>query len=523
MNLNERTWPWGRRRGSGLFLLAMVALVGLPVTATSYGFVETSAGLNCPPSEVQETEVDAVIHTWHKQLLTLLTPVETHQHGFQQGRYKCQAKDTTKKSSTTKLRVLGIDRGSTKRQVGEEKAMRAAYKRAFDRFIADNEFISVGYRVFAESGKSGTRRLDLVSELLDQDKIDAVWFPQVDRSFRDDELGLRSLREWTERGLRIYYGSQLYEPDDPGSHTATSLNLTIATNERRRLQGRALAQHHYAAKGEWLANGAPFGYVKDEETRLLSFHPVESDFVRRAFEAAAAQELAACKITEARKVLELPRHRVRKILQNPLYRGELPWGKERYPIPDYRLVSDEVWSAAQRPRKKPKTATQTALERMGTKLGNAVTIKEFVQRIPVPCPSCPPPESCSPCKNLVSSKRPTGRPPTDHPHRLRFAGVERVGSYEVPLLGCRHGHTRQIVAVTDIEACQVRLKCRVCGEKRSSKFWARPLPKTNRWQLQCKICCAKQGTYHYHPFTEGPLQQPASQTTLTDRDRSVAR
>lgn len=432
-------------------------------------------------------------------------PVESQQGGFPQDSPTQIGKAPEEANPSEALRTIGVDRASTPAQAGDEMAQRERNKAAFYAFAAQPGFEPVAFHCYTESGGlSNGKRQAKVRELVQKNLIDAVWYPDEKRASRSTKDGLAWFDELFEQGIRVFVGSREIKRD-ASSHVATGVSLTLAESERITLQDRAMRQHDYVARGQWLPSTPPYGYDRDPETRHLTPNEAQASVVHRAFAAAAGQSLAASKVLAAYEETGLRRALLRKILANPIYRGAIKWGQQLHPFEAYRLVTDDEWYGAQPPKRMPTKRTERAIEALAREIGNASLVSEVLEGIDVPCRKCPPSIECESCRALTSKPSGSnGRPPAKEPHRLRLMGTSRIGAHEIPRVGCRHGHEQQLVASYALEAALLRLKCKVCGNTDASAFWIRRPNRSQRFDLQCKQCRHSDRGWHYHPLEQGP-------------------
>jgi DNA invertase Pin-like site-specific DNA recombinase len=186
---------------------------------------------------------------------------------------------------------------------------------------------------------------------------------------------LRSTYEWARlQRFLSDHGCQLLSPNEDLSDASASgrlkSNMLVSFAEYERMnvaektRSKMLAQ---AKRGMWGGGFIPFGYAYDCERQQLRSAPAEAPVVARIFERAAAlQSLGQIAVelnadglrTGQRWVRDANRVRrpigekpfrtdiLRKLIQNPIYRGAIRYGDEEFRGQHEPLVTVVIWEQA---------------------------------------------------------------------------------------------------------------------------------------------------------------------------------
>jgi site-specific DNA recombinase len=211
-------------------------------------------------------------------------------------------------------------------------------------------------------------------------QFDEVWMWKLDRIGRDDIDPLVVRRDLNRLGVKL---CALHDNIDGKLEYA--LRVAIAAEERRTFHLRTEAGMNRAAReGRYCGGIVPLGYRvegKNPHARLIpSDAPMwndltEADVVRSMYEKLAVDGWSCTQLTAELNFLGVPTayqkdgrgvrgrrtqqiwrpNRVYCLIKNPIYRGELqygrhskhPGGRDIISAPVPRLVSDEIWYAAQ--------------------------------------------------------------------------------------------------------------------------------------------------------------------------------
>ncbi|HVT71948.1 MAG TPA: recombinase family protein [Lacunisphaera sp.] len=186
---------------------------------------------------------------------------------------------------------------------------------------------------------------------------------------------LRSTYEWAKFSRFLEkHGCRLVTPNEDHSDFSaagrfrTNMLVNISEYERQNTAEKTTAKMRaQAARGFWSGGFIPFGYAYDRQMQQLRREPTESTVVKKIFERAAqlvplgeiATALnAAGHRTAQRWARDADRNRriiggkpfrtdvLRKLIQNPIYRGVVRFREEEYPGQHEALVTPEVWERA---------------------------------------------------------------------------------------------------------------------------------------------------------------------------------
>jgi site-specific DNA recombinase len=222
----------------------------------------------------------------------------------------------------------------------------------------------------------GRRLLDDAKRRL----FDEVWMFKLDRLGRDDIDPLVVRRQLNQLGVKLF---ALHENIE--SPLEFALRVAFAAEERRTLLLRSSAGMNRAAReGRYTGGIVPLGYKvegKKEKARLVPSDVIiwgdwtEADLVRRIYYWLAVDEWSCRRIADELNRLRVPTAyqkdgrgirgkktqgkwrpgRIRNLVVNPVYKGELQYGRrsskeggrEVISAEIEPLVSKETWDAAQ--------------------------------------------------------------------------------------------------------------------------------------------------------------------------------
>jgi len=211
-------------------------------------------------------------------------------------------------------------------------------------------------------------------------RFDEVWVYKIDRLGRDDVDPLVVWHQLQALGVTVY--SITEGRIDPFMY---AIRVAVAAQERRTFLDRSSAGMNRAAReGRYTGGIVPLGYAavgKRPDARLIPSDKLmwgdlsESGVVRRIYHHLVFDRWSCRRIAHEFNSLGMPTAyqkdgrgvrgertqgkwrpgRIRNLVTNPIYRGELqygrrtslPGGREVISAPVPRLVSDEVWYAAQ--------------------------------------------------------------------------------------------------------------------------------------------------------------------------------
>ncbi len=108
-------------------------------------------------------------------------------------------------------------------------------------------------------------------------------------------------------------------------------------------------------EGKWMSGRTPYGYARDQDTKLLIPDQVKAPVVRRIFHLYAEGKLGTTAIARTLDAEGAPPPRkqgwspnaLQLILANPAYRGLIRWNGETHPGLHGPLVDEETFEAAQ--------------------------------------------------------------------------------------------------------------------------------------------------------------------------------
>jgi DNA invertase Pin-like site-specific DNA recombinase len=179
-----------------------------------------------------------------------------------------------------------------------------------------------------------------------------VW--KLDRFARTLVGGLTTLNELTERGALFASATESqFDFTTADGRIFLQMNLMMAEYYRERTKESWASSLAYAVgRGVHIAPGLPYGYVKDENKRLVPDH--RSPFVHAAFEQRAAgkpfQRIADWLNAEAPP---RPDGRpwvagsVERMVRRRVYQGVAHWGAEENTDAHAAIIDERLWHAAQ--------------------------------------------------------------------------------------------------------------------------------------------------------------------------------
>jgi site-specific DNA recombinase len=296
------------------------------------------------------------------------------------------------------LRV-STDEQKKKQTVGNQAEALKRYEAARPDAMVVDEFVDEGVSGTVAFGERAQGRRLLVAARAG--KFDEVWVVRADRLGRDAADMLVLWRTFKELEVKPVGTEQSIE-----SYLSYGIQALFADDEHETIRSRLLAgTERWAAEGCYVGGMAPLGYMvalgEDKRSRLVPNDTIvwsnltEADVARRIFNHLAIDRWSCRRIAIEFNRLGIstssdPRSRrgrrasniqpiwrpghVRNIVVNPVYRGVYQFGrrsnKADRPVimgPCHRLVSDEIWYAAQETlaenRIIPKNSTYVALLR----------------------------------------------------------------------------------------------------------------------------------------------------------------
>ncbi|MBA3849032.1 MAG: hypothetical protein C0502_03430 [Opitutus sp.] len=186
---------------------------------------------------------------------------------------------------------------------------------------------------------------------------------------------LRSINEWIRlQDFLREHGCRLLSPTDDHSDASasgrlkTNMMMSLAEYERSNVAEKTRSKlEAQARRGMWGGGYIPFGYDYDRERQQLIPNPGEAEVLKRIYTSASqlaslgqiAAELARDNVLsgvrwekgenrERRSVGGKPFRSdgLRRLIQNPLYRGVIRFGGKEYPGQHEALVSADLWERA---------------------------------------------------------------------------------------------------------------------------------------------------------------------------------
>ncbi|MEZ5983940.1 MAG: recombinase family protein [Parvularculaceae bacterium] len=267
-------------------------------------------------------------------------------------------------SGRTVRRCAIYTRKSTEDGLEQEFNSLDAQRESCEAFIASQR--SEGWKAlpdrYDDGGVSGgTLEREAIQRLLadvDSGKVDIVVVYKIDRLTRSLADFARIVERFEKRDVSFVSVTQSFNTSSSMGRLTLNVLLSFAQFEREvtaeRIRDKIAASKK---KGLWMGGFVPLGY--DAVERKLIVNENEAKIVRMIFEAFIAganiRELAAD--LEAKGIRSkarangmggraFSRGALYKILSNPIYRGEVAHGKNRYPGAHAAIIDAEIWDLA---------------------------------------------------------------------------------------------------------------------------------------------------------------------------------
>lgn len=244
------------------------------------------------------------------------------------------------------------------------------------------------FKVYVAAGYSGAL-LDenpVLMEMLSDAKakrFNALLVREMDRLSRDELVLASILKVLTDAGITIFENGKPWDPSDDSQRFMLSVIGAVSAFEKRRI-GKRMRRGilHKIKEGVPMNMGRlPYGYIWDTESQQLVIDPQAAEVIRNVYQWYAVERWTLLSITRYLNAMEVPspcagqvwRRRyvggtradmdgnlsgkwnsstVRRILTNPVYRGELTWGKKTkrdgvLTIPAPAIIDPALWERVQ--------------------------------------------------------------------------------------------------------------------------------------------------------------------------------
>lgn len=195
------------------------------------------------------------------------------------------------------------------------------------------------------SGESITRRpkmLELLREI-EENIYDGVLVMDMDRlgrgNMREQGLILETLKDYN---TLIITPNKIYNLQDEFDEEFSEFQAFMARRELKIIKKRlARGRIKSLEEGNYLSPYAPFGYDKQDKTLIVN--PIEAKVVEIIFElyiemgfgvSRIASYLTSKGITNKHGLVSWDKSTINKIIQNPIYIGQISWGKRSYSYGD---------------------------------------------------------------------------------------------------------------------------------------------------------------------------------------------
>lgn len=412
---------------------------------------------------------------------------DSHARG-EQTKAKNSAQETSPgelpKRSLHVARVSGLDQkkeGTTSIERQHEKMNALAEQKGFQ---------CIDRLDFAETGRTmeSERLTEILTRAKDNDH-DVCIMEDVDRSFRLTRTGLNFIHEYvTKLNKELWISGQCVNTMSTDEWTMFEIMMVFAENKSRKNGDASEGKRRRIGKyGYWYRKEIPLGYlagnspdpegkvpVLREDERIAKiiirlFHRLaEAHWMEVILEPAAA-ELGFTNET---------REDMFSLIRNPIYKGQVPYGKDFVHSPVIEMVEPEVWAAANlnipatRSRRKSNRTSKTALiegVRQASALYNLVRDGLL---------------HCSECRG-----------------KLNWGGYDRIDDHEVPRLYCTNGHWHQVTPSEDLRFLKHDKTCWGCAATGLNAFSVNFERGTRDYITQCRHCGWK-SVSDEHPFKD---------------------
>lgn len=345
-------------------------------------------------------------------------------------------------------------------------------KKSLDGQIKDNRETAkkFGFRIVKEikipicGAEAEAKHLQMITNLVIARKIEAAIFQNMDRSFREVLLGLQLISDW-KKLIRVIINRQEIDWDNPDNKLMNTIELGFAEHRRGKLIQAAKKKEKYAEEqGRWYGGRPPIGYSLDKDTRTLTISE-ESQVIQQLFEEVSQFGRYAVHENAAR-ILNLNEKKLIKIVRDPVYRGVNRYGKNEYPWPPYRIVSDELWEKAQlmSPPKPSRKRKKNPFDEVASYLEPNNLAIILIEKGMIRCPDCG-------SKVILNGS-----------NILR----KRI---EVPEIKCINGHFNLLTECHEIDNLEPITICWECRERRKNRFRVVKAKTTvTGWRIRCLSC-----------------------------------
>ncbi len=202
--------------------------------------------------------------------------------------------------------------------------------------------------------------MERMLEDIEKGNIDVVVAIKVDRLTREGYDGHWFLKYCKEHNCMIDLLYENYDINTPNGEMLYGMNVLFAQRERREIAGRTKRGMEEAVRQGKYPNKPPYGYKKDENGILVP-DPITSIVVQDIYDMylnGMSSVDVMDKLKEDNRYTDyfsVRPHTIINIIKNPMYKGDLIWGKTNRKKEDIvyleqhhqALVSNEVWEKAQ--------------------------------------------------------------------------------------------------------------------------------------------------------------------------------
>lgn len=193
-------------------------------------------------------------------------------------------------------------------------------------------------------------------------RINLVVAMKVDRLTREGYDGQWFLKFCKDNNCGLIFLQENYDITTPDGEMMYGMSLLFGQKERREIGNRTRKAMEEAIKQGKYPAKTPFGYIKNKDKKL-EINPMESEIVRDVFEIYAKGNNASQTAKIMRENNRFLRNnqkwtesRVTRMINNPIYKGDLLWGlykrkkENQLFISNHSpaIVSKELWDKCQR-------------------------------------------------------------------------------------------------------------------------------------------------------------------------------
>ena len=384
------------------------------------------------------------------------------------------------------LRGLGVNRVSDPKQAEPDKhSLELQKKRTHENAVevSMREQRPLDYRALtatASASDSESAYYVALERAVDEWNPTDIFFPLVDRGFRNVGKFYDLMERYSQRSIRIWFDKTLYQPNDPMSRAIYQVMVVFAELWAGRLGQATNAKHESARLGRYYRKRVPTGYTRQERGHLV-FNE-DAPTVRQLFEDVASMgPTIALSQPAARKLGITTVRGIVEIVQDRIYAGNNRYGDTDYYVEAYELVDGHLWAQANArlPEREHSRATE-GLAEVATKFGVVELVESLLRSTLLNCRTC-----YEEAQSIV---------------RLNRAGVHKFRDTVIPYLECERRHSVPSLTEAALRELRPLRVCWGCGAFHQSNF--KVLQRAGTFEVTCKVCGAMAWSPTF-PFGKG--------------------